>query len=91
MPVRVYDIAKKLGLETQQVVAKAKELRIPGAKVSSSSLDRITAEYLIQHLEQDLAEVFYRGFRRLRVGNFKAFAELQSVPIRPHYSHFWSE
>src|SRR5438128_1967680 len=46
MPVRIYDIAKKLGIESKEVLAKAKELGITGAKVPSSSLDKITAEYL---------------------------------------------
>ncbi len=49
MPVRIYDIAKKLGIESKQVLAKAKELGIP-AKVPSSSLDKITAEYLEEQL-----------------------------------------
>ena len=46
MPVRIYDIAKKFGIESKEVIAKAKELGIAGAKVPSSSLDKITAEYL---------------------------------------------
>ncbi|HWY75276.1 MAG TPA: translation initiation factor IF-2 N-terminal domain-containing protein, partial [Verrucomicrobiae bacterium] len=46
MPVRIYDISKKLGLENKEVLAKAKELGIAAAKVPSSSLDKITAEYL---------------------------------------------
>ena len=45
MPVRIYDIAKKLGIESKEVLAKAKELGI-AAKVPSSSLDKITGEYL---------------------------------------------
>src|SRR5206468_12001688 len=50
MPVRIYDISKKLGLENKEVISKAKELGIAGAKVASSSLDKITAEYLEQQL-----------------------------------------
>src|SRR5206468_10977962 len=50
MPVRIYDIAKKLGIESKEVLAKAKELGITGAKVPSSSLDKITAEYLEEKL-----------------------------------------
>jgi translation initiation factor IF-2 len=49
MPVRIYDISKKLGLENKQVLTKAKELGI-AARVASSSLDKITAEYLEQQL-----------------------------------------
>lgn len=48
MPVRIYDIAKKLGVESKEVIAKAKLLGITAAKVPSSSLDKITAEYLEQ-------------------------------------------
>src|SRR5215475_12692416 len=50
MPVRIYEISKKLGLENKEVLAKAKELGIAGARVASSSLDKITAEYLEQQL-----------------------------------------
>src|SRR2546421_7627727 len=52
MPVRIYDISKKLGLENKEVLTKAKALGI-AAKVASSSLDKITAEYLEQQLIQD--------------------------------------
>jgi len=45
MPVRIYDIAKKLGIESKEVLARAKALGI-AAKVPSSSLDKITGEYL---------------------------------------------
>ena len=50
MPVRIYDIAKKLGIESKEVLAKAKELGIAAAQVASSSLDKITAEYLEEQL-----------------------------------------
>ncbi len=50
MPVRIYDIARKVGIESKEVLAKAKELGIAGAKVPSSSLDKITAEYLEQQI-----------------------------------------
>jgi translation initiation factor IF-2 len=46
MPVRIYDISKKLGLENKEVLAKAKALGLTAARVASSSLDKITAEYL---------------------------------------------
>jgi translation initiation factor IF-2 len=52
MPVRIYDISKKLGLENKEVLAKAKELGITTARVASSSLDKITAEYLEDQLKQ---------------------------------------
>ena len=46
MPVRIYDISKKLGLENKEILSKARELGIAAAKVASSSLDKITAEWL---------------------------------------------
>ena len=52
MPVRIYDISKKLGLENKEVLSKAKELGIVGARVASSSLDKITAEYLEDKLKE---------------------------------------
>mgnify|MGYP003624059556 CR=1 FL=1 len=56
MPVRIYDISKKLGLENKEVLSKAKELGIAAARVASSSLDKITAEYLEQQLIQAYPE-----------------------------------
>src|SRR4029434_8570631 len=50
MPVRIYEISKKLGLENKEVLAKAKDLGIAAARVASSSLDKITAEYLEDQL-----------------------------------------
>ena len=50
MPVRIYDIAKRLGVESKHVLTKAKELGITAAKVPSSTLDKITAEYLEEQL-----------------------------------------
>jgi translation initiation factor IF-2 len=54
MPVRIYEIAKNLGIQSKDVLAKAKELNISNAKVASSSLDKITAEYLQEQLSKDL-------------------------------------
>jgi translation initiation factor IF-2 len=53
MPVRIYDISKKLGLENKEVLSKAKSLGIAAARVASSSLDKITAEYLEEQLRKD--------------------------------------
>ena len=54
MPVRIYEIAKNLGVQSKDVLAKAKDLKITNAKVASSSLDKITAEYLEEQLAKDL-------------------------------------
>ena len=83
MPIRLYDIAKKLGIDNRYVLAKAKALGITAARVASSSLDRITGEYLESQLRNELAAMFQRGFQGLALGNFKAFADTQNVPIRP--------
>jgi translation initiation factor IF-2 len=56
MPVRIYDIAKKYGLESKEILAKAKSLGI-AARVPSSSLDKITAEYLVETLLKDHPEI----------------------------------
>ncbi len=50
MPVRIYDIAKKLGLESKEILVKAKEMGIAAAKVPSSSLDKISAEWLEEEI-----------------------------------------
>ena len=52
MPVRVYDIAKRQKVDFKTVLAVAKELGIRHAKVPSSSLDKITGEFL----EEKVAE-----------------------------------
>ncbi|HVM50861.1 MAG TPA: translation initiation factor IF-2 [Candidatus Acidoferrum sp.] len=56
MPVRIYDISKKLGLENKQVLAKAKELGIVAARVASSTLDKISAGYLEDRLKEAYPE-----------------------------------
>lgn len=53
MPVRIYDIAKRLKIESKAVLAKALELGINSAKKPSSSLDKITAEYLVDQIEAE--------------------------------------
>jgi translation initiation factor IF-2 len=57
MPVRIYDISKKLGLENKEIISKAKALGIAAARVASSSLDKITAEYLEGELLKDHPEI----------------------------------
>ena len=57
MPVRIYDISKKLGLENKAILAKAKALGITAAKVPSSSLDKISAEFLEEELFKDHPEI----------------------------------
>ena len=57
MPVRIYDISKKLGLENKQILAKAKSLGIAAARVPSSSLDKITAEFLEEELFKEYPEL----------------------------------
>ena len=54
MPVRIYEIAKKLGVTSKQVLEKAKQLGVKGAKAPSSSIDKITAEYVGEELAKDL-------------------------------------
>jgi hypothetical protein len=83
MPVHIYEIAKNLGIENKQVLVKAKELGIETAKVPSSTLDTRTGEYLENQLRDEIAAAFRRGFRGIALGNFKAFADTQSVPMRP--------
>ena len=61
MPVRIYGISKKLGLENKTILAKAKALGIAAAKVPSSSLDKISAQFLEEELfkeHPDLAAKF---------------------------------
>jgi translation initiation factor IF-2 len=57
MPVRIYDIAKKFGLESKDILAQAKTMRIAAAKVPSSSLDKITAEWLEEELVKSRPEL----------------------------------
>jgi hypothetical protein len=52
MPIRVYDIAVKLGVQNKFVIERAKELGISAARVPSSSLDKITGEYLQEKVSE---------------------------------------
>ncbi len=47
---------KELGLENKEVLGKAKEMGIAAAKVPSSTLDKITAEYFEEELRKVYAE-----------------------------------
>jgi translation initiation factor IF-2 len=60
MPVRIYEISKKLGLENKEILAAAKALGIAAAKVPSSSLDKITAEYLEEEILKSHPDVAAR-------------------------------
>ena len=60
MPVRIYDIAKKFGLENKEILTKAKSLGIAAAKVPSSSLDKISAEWLEGEILKDRPDVVAR-------------------------------
>ncbi len=52
MPVRIYEIAKKLGITSKELLAKARDIGIANARSASSSLDKITAEYLEEQFAQ---------------------------------------
>ena len=54
MPVRIYDIAKNLGIKSKDVLEKAEKLGIQNARVASSSLDKITAEFLELEIAKEL-------------------------------------
>ena len=60
MPVRIYDISKKLGLENKEIISKAKALGIAAAKVASSSLDKITAEFLEEEILKEHPDIAAR-------------------------------
>lgn len=60
MAIRIYDISKKFGLESKEVLTKAKSLGIAAAKVPSSSLDRISAEWLEGEILKDRPDVVAR-------------------------------
>ncbi len=60
MPVRIYDISKKLGLENKEIISKAKALGISAAKVASSSLDKITAEFLEEEILKEHPDIAAR-------------------------------
>lgn len=61
MPVRIYDIAKKYNLKPKEVIEIAKsiaELNLANKNLTaSSSLDKVTAEYLEERLPQPAGDV----------------------------------
>jgi len=80
---RIYDIAKGLGIESKDVLTKAKALGIAAARVPSSDLDKATAQLLENAIKSSLAGGIDHGLLGIRVANFKAFADRQSVPLKP--------
>ena len=83
MPVHIYKIAQKLGVPSKVVVAKAGEMGIKGRLVPSTLLDKITAAQLEKEVRTSLSIKVEGGLRRFELGNFKAFAATQGLPIRP--------
>src|SRR5579872_6109146 len=83
MPVRIYDIAKKLGLENKDIISKAKTLGITAAKVASSSLDKISAEYLEGEILKDHPDIAARLHAPAVEAPKAAPAEEKIVVIRP--------
>lgn len=65
MPTRIFDISKKLGLENKQILEKAKSMGIAAAKVPSSSLDKISADWLEEELLKTYPEIAARLTRKL--------------------------
>ena len=81
MPVRIYDISKKLGLENKEIISKAKALGIAAAKVPSSSLDKISAEWLEEELIKEFPEIAARLApkpRAVSYGKHRRTAHLRS-------------
>jgi hypothetical protein len=83
MPIRIYDIAKKLGLENKDVLAKAKEMGMTEVRGPSSPLAPAGAMLLEAALSKEVAEDDASGLRSVSLGNFKAFGAAQTVPLRP--------
>jgi len=83
MPVRIYDIAKKLGLENKDIISKAKALGITAAKVASSSLDKISAEYLEGEILKDHPDIAARLHAPAVEAPRAAPTEEKIVVIRP--------
>ena len=89
MPIRIYDIAKKLNLESKFVLAKAKELGITAAKVPSSSLDKITGEYLeetLRPMARGAAEGAPAGSHAPDGAEVASNASVEFAP-QPHFGH----
>ena len=79
MPTRIYDIARKLRIESKDVLAKAKALGIAAAELPSSSLDLITAKYLEEELLKDRPELS----RPLLPPSAAPAAATKKLPPRP--------
>lgn len=54
--INIFRIAKKLGVDNKLVLQKAKELGIKRAKVPSSTIDNISAEYIEAELLKEIAK-----------------------------------
>src|SRR5438045_230671 len=70
MPIRIDDIAKKVGLDPKEGIAKARQLGIHGARVGKSLLDNTTGMFLEGRLRNDKAtgEVIRARIREMVFG-----------------------
>jgi translation initiation factor IF-2 len=92
MPVRIYDIARTLGMPNKEVIARAKDLGIANAKVPSSSIDKISAEYLIKELggqreEEGPATTEAEGITVVKKDDDEAHAEQTNEAPAEETSH----
>ena len=78
MPVRIYEISRRLGLDNKEVLAKAKELGLSGVRSASSTLDKITAEYFEAELRKSFADRI--AARQLAEAEAAAKAAGASIP-----------
>ena len=83
MPRRIYDISKKLGLDNKIILAKAKLLNITTAKVASSSIDNISADYLEEELIKEHPECAKAAPKPVEEKPKPAPAETPIVLIKP--------
>lgn len=81
MPIRIDEIAKKLGIDSRIVLAKAKELGITTVKVGSSTLDKITGEYLKEELRKSLPS--QNVVSSLPLPNNGSLAQLEEASSQP--------
>lgn len=88
MAKTIFDISKKLGLDAKAVLAKAKELGIVSAKVVSSSVDDLTAEWLVEELVKSNPIVGERKNIYEASTNFKKH-NLDSMPSPYMKSCLW--
>ena len=83
MPISIHDIAKRLGVDSKQVLAAAQTLGIADPQMPFKLVDESHLAELEAALKTSMSSGSRCSLRGFQLGNFKAFSGTQRLPIKP--------